>query len=164
MDPVRVVSAGERYTGVQGLSYFAGVSAESAGSHALCLHALTIPPGGRARAHLHEGHESAIYLISGDAVVWYGEGLAERLEQHPGDFVYIPAGTPHLPVNASDIIQNWPRRPPCVRLSQPGSGLIEMLDRLVADVARSYPGRQAGRILLHRDRRPVRRLPCSARR
>ena len=102
MDPVRVVSAGERYTGVQGLSYFAGVSAESAGSHALCLHALTIPPGGRARAHLHEGHESAIYLISGDAVVWYGEGLGERLEQHAGDFVYIPAGTPHLPVNASD--------------------------------------------------------------
>ena len=109
MDPVRVVSGGGRYTGVQGLSYFSGISSESAGARGLCLHALTIPPGGRARAHLHEGHESAIYLISGDAVVWYGEGLAERLEQHPGDFVYIPAGTPHLPVNASDS-------EPCVAL------------------------------------------------
>ena len=109
MDPVRVVTGGGQYTGVQGLSYFAGVSAESAGSRALCLHALTIPPGGRARAHLHEGHESAIYLISGVAVVWYGEGLSERLEQHAGDFVYIPAGTPHLPVNASD-------REPCIAL------------------------------------------------
>ena len=109
MEPVRVVPAGERYTGRQGLSYFAGISAQSAGAHGLCLHALTIPPGGRARAHLHEGHESAIYLISGDAVVWYGEGLGERLEQHAGDFLYIPAGTPHLPVNASDT-------EPCVAL------------------------------------------------
>jgi uncharacterized RmlC-like cupin family protein len=86
---------------VQGLSYFAGVSAESTGSRSLCLHALTIPPGGRARAHLHEGHESAIYMISGEAVLWSGEGLRERAEARAGDFVYIPAGTPHLPVNAS---------------------------------------------------------------
>lgn len=104
-----MVSAGEHYTGRQGLTYFSGISAESAGAQGLCLHSLTIPPGGRARAHLHEGHESAIYLVSGDAVVWYGEGLAERLEQHAGDFVYIPAGTPHLPVNASDT-------EPCVAL------------------------------------------------
>jgi uncharacterized RmlC-like cupin family protein len=96
-----VVRGGETYRGVQGLSYFAGVSAESTGSRSLCLHALTIPPGGRARAHLHEGHESAIYMISGEAVLWSGEGLRERAEARAGDFVYIPAGTPHLPVNAS---------------------------------------------------------------
>jgi uncharacterized RmlC-like cupin family protein len=96
-----VVRGGESYSGLQGLSYFAGVSAQSTGSQSLCLHALTIPPGGRARAHLHDGHESAIYMISGDAVVWSGEGLRERAEAHAGDFVYIPAGTPHLPVNAS---------------------------------------------------------------
>src|SRR5438270_1396737 len=29
------------------------------------------------------------------------QGLRERAEAHAGDFVYIPAGTPHLPVNAS---------------------------------------------------------------
>jgi uncharacterized RmlC-like cupin family protein len=101
VDPCRVVRGGESYRGVQGLSYFAGVSAESTGSRSLCLHALTIPPGGRARAHLHEGHESAIYMISGEAVLWSGEGLRERAEARAGDFVYIPAGTPHLPVNAS---------------------------------------------------------------
>jgi uncharacterized RmlC-like cupin family protein len=101
VDPCRVVRGGESYSGLQGLSYFAGVSAQSTGSRSLCLHALTIPPGGRARAHLHHGHESAIYMISGDAVVWSGEELRERAEAHAGDFVYIPAGTPHLPVNAS---------------------------------------------------------------
>ena len=106
---MRLVSGGESYTGRQGLAYFSGISAQSAGSHSLCLHELTIPPGGRARAHLHEGHESAIYLVSGDAVVWYGKGLTERLEQHAGDFLYIPAGTPHLPVNVSET-------EPCIAL------------------------------------------------
>jgi uncharacterized RmlC-like cupin family protein len=101
VDPCRVVRGGDSHHGLQGLSYFAGVSAESTGSRSLCLHALTIPPGGRARAHLHEGHESAIYMISGVAVLWSGEGLRERAEARAGDFVYIPAGTPHLPVNAS---------------------------------------------------------------
>ena len=33
----------------------------------------------------------------------------QRLERHAGDFVYIPAGTPHLPVNASES-------EPCVAL------------------------------------------------
>ena len=31
----------------------------------------------------------------------YGEGLRERLEAKAGDFVYIPAGMPHLPANPS---------------------------------------------------------------
>lgn len=28
--------------------------------------------------------------------------MGERLEQHAGDFLYIPAGTPHLPVNPNE--------------------------------------------------------------
>lgn len=89
------------YEGKQGLSYFAGVSAESAGSQALCMHLLRIPPGGKAKAHLHENHESAIYIISGEAEMWYGEGLKEHAVTRAGDFVYIPAGVPHQPYNSS---------------------------------------------------------------
>lgn len=89
------------YEGKQGLSYFAGVSAESAGSQALCMHLLRIPPGGKANAHLHENHESAIYIISGEAEMWYGEGLKEHAVTRAGDFVYIPAGVPHQPYNSS---------------------------------------------------------------
>ena len=96
---VRVVRAGEGYAGRQGLAYSAGVSAESVGAQGLCLHSLTIPPGGRAKAHRHESHESAIYTISGRCEVWWGAGLAHRDEVGPGDFVYIPAGVPHLPIN-----------------------------------------------------------------
>ena len=91
----------DSYEGKQGLSYFAGISAESAGSRALCMHLLTIPPGGRAQAHLHEHHETAIYVLSGQAEMLYGEDLKEHLTAKAGDFVYIPAGVPHLPFNNS---------------------------------------------------------------
>jgi uncharacterized RmlC-like cupin family protein/ribosomal protein S18 acetylase RimI-like enzyme len=95
----RVIRPGQGYAGRQGLTYAAGLSAESAGTRGLCLHTLTIPPGGRAKAHRHEAHESAIYVVRGKAVVWWGEGLAHRDEMEAGDFIYIPAGVPHLPIN-----------------------------------------------------------------
>ncbi len=102
-----VVRTSSTYEGKQGLTYFAGVSAESVGSKGLCMHLLTIPPGGRARAHLHEHHESAVYVLSGEAEMWYGEGLRERVVVGAGDFLYIPAGVPHLPANLS-------RTEPCI--------------------------------------------------
>jgi uncharacterized RmlC-like cupin family protein len=95
----RVVRPGEGYAGKQGLDYGAGVSAQSTGARGLCLHTLVVPPGGRGRAHLHEHHESAVYVLEGDSEMWWGEGLAHREVVRPGDFVYIPAGVPHLPVN-----------------------------------------------------------------
>jgi uncharacterized RmlC-like cupin family protein len=90
------------YHGKQGLDYFAGVSSETAGSKALCLHKVTIPPLGRAKPHLHENHESAVYVLSGEAGMWYGEGLREHVWMRAGDFLYIPANVPHLPYNASE--------------------------------------------------------------
>ena len=64
-------------------------------------------PGGRAKAHRHAGHETAIYVLEGQAVVWFGEQLESRLEARPGDFVYIPTDVPHVPINASDT--DWAR-------------------------------------------------------
>ena len=90
------------YRGKQGLDYFAGVSAETSGSRKLCMRMVTIPPLARAKPHLHESHESAVYVVSGEAGMWYGEGLREHVWMHAGDFLYIPANTPHLPYNASE--------------------------------------------------------------
>jgi uncharacterized RmlC-like cupin family protein len=33
--------------------------------------------------------------------MWYGERLERHMEVKAGDFVYIPAGMPHLPYNSS---------------------------------------------------------------
>jgi uncharacterized RmlC-like cupin family protein len=34
--------------------------------------------------------------------MWYGEKLELHMEVGEGDFLYIPAGMPHLPYNPSD--------------------------------------------------------------
>ncbi|HML24453.1 MAG TPA: cupin domain-containing protein [Aggregatilinea sp.] len=97
----RIVRPDATYGGLQGFNYFEGISAQSTGATGLCMHMLVIPPGGRAKAHLHEAHETAIYVISGEAEMWYGEDLAEYMTVRAGDFLYIPAGMPHLPANRS---------------------------------------------------------------
>ena len=99
--PCAKIRAGSTYVGKQGLTYQHGISAESVGAAGICMHMLTIPAGARANAHLHESHETAIYTISGDVVMFWGETLENRMDTSAGDLVYIPAGVPHLPVNMS---------------------------------------------------------------
>ncbi len=94
-----VVRPGATYTGLQGLTYGEGVSTQSVGAQAICMHLLRMPPGAQAQPHLHQQHETAIYLIQGAAAMWYGERLDQHLEMQAGDFLYIPAGVPHLPYN-----------------------------------------------------------------
>jgi uncharacterized RmlC-like cupin family protein len=98
----QVIRPDESYQGVQGLDYFVGVSAESVGAQALCMHLLKLPPGARAKAHLHANHESAVYMISGEVEMLYGDKLQHHAVVRAGEFVYIPAGVPHLPYNASE--------------------------------------------------------------
>ena len=98
----KVIRSEETYKGKQAFTYFAGISAENTGAQGICMHLLTIPPGQRAKAHLHENHETAIYVIDGEAEMWYGENLAEHLVVRAGEYLYIPAGVPHLPYNASE--------------------------------------------------------------
>ena len=127
----KVVSAGDTYKGKQGLAYVAGIS-EAVGARRICLVLVTIPPGGRAKAHLHKGHETAIYMLNGESEVWYGEDLREHLACGAGEFLYIPAGVPHLTTNQSET-------EPCTALiartdpsEQESVVLLPELDELVA--------------------------------
>lgn len=97
-----VIRPGQTYEGKQGLTYDQGIFAENTGAQAICMHLLTIPPGGRAKGHLHAGHETAIYVLNGEAGVWHGENLDEHLVVKAGEYLYIPAGVPHLPYNPSN--------------------------------------------------------------
>ncbi len=98
----RKIRPSTTYDGKQGFSYFEGIAAETVGATGICMHLLTIPPGGRAKAHMHESHETAIYMISGEVVTWYGDRLQDKVTVRAGDLFYIPAGVPHLPANLSD--------------------------------------------------------------
>jgi uncharacterized RmlC-like cupin family protein len=97
----RLLRAGEPFKGKQGLMYTPAVSAETAGAKGIHMQLVTIPPGGKARAHKHASHETAIYALSGTSGMWYGENLEQHILVKPGDFVYIPADMPHLPYNPS---------------------------------------------------------------
>jgi uncharacterized RmlC-like cupin family protein len=96
------VRAGEESEGRTGVTYAAGISATSAGAEGLCLQLASLPPGARSRAHRHDEHESAAYVIEGEMVLWFGERLERKVVARPGDFLYIPSGLPHLVMNGSD--------------------------------------------------------------
>jgi uncharacterized RmlC-like cupin family protein len=120
----RLMRPGKQFIGKQGLQYAVGISAESVGAQAIHMQLLTIPPGGRAYAHKHATHETAIYAISGESSVWHGQHLEHHTIVRPGDFFYIPADVPHLPYNPSAT------------------------DTIVAVIARTDPNEQESVVLL----------------
>jgi len=96
---VRGVQLGK---GKQDLPFFPGISGKTAGAKGLSLLMVVIPPGGSAKAHIHKGFESAIYLMQGRVETRYGEGLTKSVVNEAGDFIFIPPDLPHQPVNLSD--------------------------------------------------------------
>src|SRR4051794_16941792 len=97
----KVIHGVMRFEGKQQLNYGTGISKETTGAQHLSMLLVTIKPGEKAKAHLHEYHETAIYVMQGEAGMWYGKDLKEHLTVKAGDFLYIPANTPHQPYNAS---------------------------------------------------------------
>lgn len=102
MPECKVIRGGGTYHGKQGLDYFAGISAESAGAKAICMHLLEMLPGTEARPHYHEAHETAIFMLEGTAEFRHGPKLEHVDRVSAGDFIYIPAGVPHQPYNPTD--------------------------------------------------------------
>lgn len=101
-----VVRGGRTYTGHQGLDYDHGISNATTAAQALCLHRAPMPPGARAKAHKHEDHESAIFVMSGRGEFWWGEQLEHHATIEAGDFIHIPADVPHLPYNPGpDVLE-----------------------------------------------------------
>lgn len=98
---VSVTRSGDLMLSKQGLQNIDGVSAEASGSQGLWMGMIRIPQGARAHPHLHEEHETAIYVLEGEGEMWFGDELQEHMTFGHGDFIYIPAGVPHAPSNPS---------------------------------------------------------------
>ena len=76
------------------------------------MHLLTIPPGGRAKAHMHESHETAIYVLSGEAT--------------PGT---ATAGEPHRRQGGRHVLHPRRRAASAANLSdKPASAVIARTD------------------------------------
>lgn len=126
----KVVPSGSAYVGQQGFTYLSGLTGSTVGSRGICMTLVTLPDGARAKTHLHRGIETAVYVIEGEAEMAFGEGLRERVSARAGEYVYIPADTPHLVMNRSGA--------PCRALvahtaadDQEGIVLLPELDPLV---------------------------------
>lgn len=59
-------------------------------------------PGMRSVPHHHGEADTAGYVLSGRARIYWGEGFAEHVDMDAGDFVYVPAYLPHIEANLSD--------------------------------------------------------------
>ncbi|HET7911520.1 MAG TPA: cupin domain-containing protein [Pseudolabrys sp.] len=95
-----VVKGAAGYRAEQGSDYEPGVSAETVGSKSIWLGMISLLPGKRTRAHVHEFHETALYMLSGDEMeLWTGDQLQYRDVVMPGDYIFIPANMLHVAVN-----------------------------------------------------------------
>jgi uncharacterized RmlC-like cupin family protein len=84
----------------QGHPGLPGICRETAGTTQLAATIVMLPPGGLAHSHTHAEHESIILILEGHCVAFMGP-RCEELLLRAGDFLFIPAGVPHMPVNLS---------------------------------------------------------------
>ena len=91
----------ETITTKQNLPYYVGISKETTDAKGLSMNLVVIPPSASPKAHYHKDFETAIYLLKGRVETRFGENLKESIINEEGDFVYIPPGVPHKPVNLS---------------------------------------------------------------
>src|SRR5580765_2466478 len=85
-----------------GIHYKQGMSAKNVGSTKLSVNVATIPPGGVAYAHIHDGFELMLYIVEGKVRHEFGDHLKKVLENEAGDFIYIKPGVPHEVFNLSN--------------------------------------------------------------
>ena len=72
------------------------ISQATTGAVNIYMGLFRVPPGARSRPHYHEGCESAVYMLSGELEVRWGDHLEETVTIGPGDMVYVPPRETHI--------------------------------------------------------------------
>lgn len=98
---VVAIRTGAEIDAKQKIPYFVGISEATAGARGLSMQLVVIPPGGAAVPHIHQGYETAIYVLSGQVKTTYGPGLRNAVTSGPGEFLYIAPDVPHQARNLS---------------------------------------------------------------
>lgn len=63
---------------------------------------LLVSPGGRTGIHHHGEQETIVYVLEGSSTVRWGEHGESQATVNAGDFLHVPAWTPHMEINPSD--------------------------------------------------------------
>jgi uncharacterized RmlC-like cupin family protein len=99
---MKVVKPGEDHDVPRGVVGGAEISQTTAGAHNIYMGRFRVPPGARSLPHYHEGCESAVYMLSGELLVKWGDHLEKEIQLDPGDMVYVPPRETHVLENSSD--------------------------------------------------------------
>jgi uncharacterized RmlC-like cupin family protein len=78
----------------------AGVCESTVGASKIWMGETHMAPGVVSGAHHHGENETSIYVLSGNPVfIYVADGVEERIETKPGDYVYVPPFVPHIESN-----------------------------------------------------------------
>lgn len=88
----------------RGVLHGAEVSQATAGAKNIYMGVYRVPAGQRSRPHYHAHCESAVYMLSGELLVRWGEALENEIELTRGDLVYVPPRETHVLENRSEIV------------------------------------------------------------
>lgn len=102
---IKVVHHGRRSRDTpdtKGMNRQVAISGKRTGSVSLWAGTNHIRPGEETGAHHHGPLESVIFIISGHALMRWGERLEFIAKAGPGDFLLVPPWVPHQELNASD--------------------------------------------------------------
>lgn len=84
----------------RGMTRFEAISGRRSSSSQIWMGENHVVGGARSANHHHGSSETGIYVVTGHPVfVFLKDGLEERIETGPGDYVYVPPFVPHREEN-----------------------------------------------------------------
>ena len=86
----------------QGVEIYRGPSQATAGTKQLSMNRIVLQPGTQGLRHQHHNAETVIYVLEGQARTLIGLHGEVVVDNQAGDFLFIPAGVWHQPMNVSD--------------------------------------------------------------
>ncbi|MCW2991509.1 MAG: cupin protein [Solirubrobacterales bacterium] len=99
---MRVIKPGADREVARGVVGGAEISKATAGATNIYMGVFRVPAGARSRPHYHAGCESAVYMLSGQLLVRWGDNLEDSVQLDPGDMVYVPPRETHILENLSE--------------------------------------------------------------
>jgi uncharacterized RmlC-like cupin family protein len=99
---MKVVKPGADREVPRGVVGGAEISQATAGAFNIYMGVFRVPAGARSRPHYHANCESAVYMLSGELEVKWGDSLDESVKIGPGDMVYVPPRETHVLETLSD--------------------------------------------------------------
>lgn len=103
LNALRVVHAGDRVPELASGSMRreSAIAEGTVGAQKIWLGYVELPPACTSAVHHHGEAESGIYIISGHARFFTGEGLEQVHDADAGDFVWVPPHMVHVEMNRS---------------------------------------------------------------